>query len=360
MTTPAGWIRDSWERISAGSYVQQGKNAVAATTPSASSTFTRPSYAPGVLEESNGRSTLTVQQWSERLASRAQGRVPYRYPVPPPRFNPVTYNPDDYRFRPSWDARMEGAAVRVAGYAHDSLRSQPITDPANVRRPVSWNDPIYERFANDSEGQGRSQSWSQLTDMERWTWINAAEALGGGPRTGESTYGNYLAKSSMAVTAGYNRTAWDFLMDDIDAGFMPQAILNGPNALAETDPSGSGSYSSAGGGGYGGGGGGGSVSLTNPASARGLLLQTMQNVLGRNPTSREYRDFIDTLKQTEMANPNTVSVEGDVVVQSGGTDPSVLALEFAQAAEDYKATQANKFYNAFMAALGGAASGSAA
>ena len=83
----------------------------------------------------------------------------------------------------------------------------------------------------------------------------------------------------------------------------------------------------------------------------------MQSVLGRNPTDREYRDFLKTLTETEMANPNTVGVEGDVVVQSGGTDPSMLALEFAQAQEDYKSTQANKFYNAFMGALGGAVSG---
>lgn len=120
---------------------------------------------------------------------------------------------------------------------------------------------------------------------------------------------------------------------------------------------GSGSYGGGVGYGGGGGGGGGSVSLTNPTSARGLLLQTMQGVLGRNPTEREYKDFIDTLKQTELANPRTVSVEGDVAVQSGGTDPSMLALEFTQAADDYKATQANKFYNAFMGALGGGLNG---
>jgi len=127
------------------------------------------------------------------------------------------------------------------------------------------------------------------------------------------------------------------------------------------DASGALGTSSGGGYGYGGGGGGGasmgSVSLTDPTSARGLLLQTMQGVLGRNPTNREYRDFLDSLNASEMANPRTVEVEGDVAVQSGGIDPGVLAMEFAQSAEDYKATQANKFYNAFMGALGGAVSG---
>ena len=151
---------------------------------------------------------------------------------------------------------------------------------------------------------------------------------------------------------GENVTPWSIISQ--------QYLGRGSTAPADT-PASDPSYSPSGGGGgggySGGGGGGGQVSLTNPSSARGLLLQTMQNVLGRNPTDREYKDFLKTLTETEMANPNTVSVEGDVVVQSGGTDPGMVALEFAQAAEDYKATQANKFYNAFMGALGGGVSG---
>jgi len=144
-------------------------------------------------------------------------------------------------------------------------------------------------------------------------------------------------------------------------GVNPGTILDRITSGEMTLNSGAGTSSSSsgyGGGGYGGGGGGGgSVALTNPSSARGLLLQTIQGVLGRNPTDVEYKDFINTLKQTEMANPRTVDVEGDVAVQSGGTDPNMLALEFAQSAEDYKATQANKFYNAFMGALGGGLDG---
>lgn len=139
---------------------------------------------------------------------------------------------------------------------------------------------------------------------------------------------------------------------------LQQIFTEGAKAQSAPDGS-SPSSSGGGGGGYsgGGGGGGGQVSLTNPSSARGLLLQTMQSVLGRNPTDREYKGFLKTLTETEMANPNTVGVEGDVVVQSGGTDPGVLALEFAQSAEDYKATQANKFYNVFMGALAGGSGG---
>lgn len=112
---------------------------------------------------------------------------------------------------------------------------------------------------------------------------------------------------------------------------------------------------SSGGGGYGGGGGGGggSVSLTNPTSARGLLMQTMQSVLGRNPTNDEYKTFLQVLNEAEMANPNTASFEGGMAVGSGGVDPGVLALEFAQDQEDFTERQGDRYFRTFMQALAG-------
>jgi len=125
-------------------------------------------------------------------------------------------------------------------------------------------------------------------------------------------------------------------------------------ARGNTDGGSSYSGYSGGGGGYSsGGGGGGQVRLTDPTSARGLLLQTMQGVLGRNPSEREYKQFLATLNESEMANPQTVSVEGDNAVYSGGTDPSVLAMEFAQDAEDYKERQGDMYFQTFMRSLAG-------
>lgn len=152
---------------------------------------------------------------------------------------------------------------------------------------------------------------------------------------------------------------------DISKYFRSSPVLS-PNSILYDMPGGSpspdsnssssgSSYSGGGGGGgYGGGGsggGGGQVSLTNPSSARGLLMQTMQNVLGRNPTDSEYRDFLKTLQESEMANPATVSVDGSTVVQSGGVDPNLIALEYAQAADGFKEQQARKYYDVFMQAL---------
>jgi hypothetical protein len=136
---------------------------------------------------------------------------------------------------------------------------------------------------------------------------------------------------------------------------MLQQIFTG-QVKAEDDAPTSRSYVSGGGGGYGGGsggGGGGQVSLTNPTSARGLLMQTMQGVLGRDPTNSEYKSFIKVLNESEMANPQTVSFEGDTAVGSGGVDAGLLALEFAQDQEDFRERQGDQYFRTFMSALAG-------
>jgi hypothetical protein len=138
---------------------------------------------------------------------------------------------------------------------------------------------------------------------------------------------------------------------------MLQSIFAGETKASGGDTPGGASYSSGGGYGYGGGGGGGasmgSVSLTDPTSARGLLLQTMQGVLGRNPTSKEYKDFLDTLNRVEMENPRTVSIEGDVAVQSGGTDPAAIAMDFAENRPDARRVEMRRATDLLLTAMGG-------
>jgi hypothetical protein len=82
-------------------------------------------------------------------------------------------------------------------------------------------------------------------------------------------------------------------------------------------------------------------------------MQTMQSVLGRNPTGKEYKQFMDALKQAEMDNPMTVSVEGDTVVQSGGTDPGMIALDFAENTGDAKAVKASRYTDMLLSIIGG-------
>lgn len=214
--------------------------------------------------------------------------------------------------------------------------------------------------------------WANLSQRERDLYTDIAKSYHS-QSTGKSWYEKqfvpyamtYLRQTGIAIDPEYaairfaqesNYDVRDFFASS--PSISPNSILFGepPGGYeGATSSSGSGSGSYGGDGGYGGGGGGGQVSLTNPTSARGLLLQTMQNVLGRNPTDNEYKTFLQVLNEAEMANPQTVSVEGDTVVGSGGTDPGVLALEFAQDQEDYKERQGDMYFETFMRALAGGA-----
>ena len=256
-----------------------------------------------------------------------------------------------FKYRPALDARESKAASMVAGVAHDSFRLQPRDLSPEVMRPiVSWTDQYYEKMdKEEAEGLFRT-----LPAWQQQAWANAAEALGGGPRTAESTFNNYVEMSGYLSARGINKDPFDLLAEDVATGYMPPSLFDGP--AVDTGSSGS-SYYGGGGGGYGGGGGGGGgqVSLTNPTSAKGLLMQTMQQALGRNPTQNEYSQFLKILNEAEMANPQTVSVEGDVVVGSGGVDPGVLALEFAQDQEDWQERQGDQYFQVFMQSLAGGA-----
>jgi hypothetical protein len=107
--------------------------------------------------------------------------------------------------------------------------------------------------------------------------------------------------------------------------------------------------------GYGGGGGGGgssSVVLTDPTSARGLLMQTMQGVLGRDPDEGEYKAFLEALNEAERANPRTVEMEGNTAVQSGGIDPSMIAMEYVEGMEEFSSAEGQRVFAEFMKVLG--------
>jgi len=167
-------------------------------------------------------------------------------------------------------------------------------------------------------------------------------------KQGRSLWEEAVAASALASQRGDYVTPYAVLKERyLSPSGMPQSDgADGPGSYS----SGGGSY---GGGGYGGGGGGGSVSLTNPTSARGLLMQTMQSVLGRNPSNDEYKTFLQVLNEAEMANPRTASFDGGMAVGSGGVDPGVLALEFAQDQEDFQERQGDGYFRTFMQALAG-------
>lgn len=275
-----------------------------------------------------------------------------------------------------WDSRQGGSGTGSTGSSGSTGGSSykrpegvavsrvPMPGGVYGSQRLGFNPDAWERFpygVRYTSATAGTASWTDLTPAYR-SYIDSLAKhpnIGSSTSTGRMLWERMNTLSADRLSQGENISA-QMLIAELAGSVGISPDLGYAAEQFDGMASGSGSYGGSYGGGYGYGGGGGgssSVALTDPTSARGLLLQTMQGVLGRNPTDREYRDFLKTLNKSEMANPRTVEMDGDVAVQSGGIDASVLALDFAKAADDYKATQANKFYNAFMGALGGGVSG---
>ena len=217
------------------------------------------------------------------------------------------------------------------GYNPDRLERFPygvqFREQGTATGEFSKLDPAYQAYLN-ALAKNPAHGTKASTGRALWERINALAA--------ESTeLGRPQTPQEIAAEIAYN------------LGVSPLEGRDGIDTAAS-----SGGYGSYGGGGYDGGGGMGSVSLTDPTSARGLLLQTMQGVLGRNPSDKEYRQFLKALQQAEMGAPRTVTVEGDVAVQSGGVDPGMIAMEYVEGLEEFDSAAGQRTFDAFMQVLG--------
>jgi hypothetical protein len=237
-----------------------------------------------------------------------------------------------------------GSATWVGQYTAGSS-GKPGTLPEYASAQVQNYDWLFGIIAKDYYSTSTAKKWYEEQFLQQALNISRTE-------------GRMVNVVDLAYEYAQTKGLLDGNGQLTKAGEDAYRVYLGDKSGSSSSSSGGGGYSSYGGS-YGGSGGGsgGSAVLTDPTSARGLLMQTMQSVLGRNPTNTEYKDFLATLNDSELANPRTVTMEGDIAVQSGGVDASVLALDFAKSAEDYKSVEANKYYNAFMQALGGASNG---
>lgn len=97
-------------------------------------------------------------------------------------------------------------------------------------------------------------------------------------------------------------------------------------------------------------GGGGSrsiVNLTNAADAQILVDNALQQYLGRAATPKERRQFLNTLNQVEQENPVIAGPGGS----RGGTNPQLIAQEFARSRPDAAEYLANTQYTDWLQEL---------
>lgn len=288
-------------------------------------------------------------------------------------------NPDSAKARESGgQASAPSPAPAPAATGTDSITGQYLTDnpqlPSDTTSGSSgttyWNQPI------SGPGLAAPVPSYQLSPDNYLRWVNSKYTpnIASASTTGEAL-GAYMddpASYALVVRAarqwyaGYANfdPQWseNFFKENViptatALGVSPYEVLNRIASGQLTQRSSLDTTGSSGGGGYYGGGGGYStqqtIDLTSPTQARGLLMQTIQGALGRNPTEDEYSQFLTILNEAQTANPQVVSAAGDTVTRSGGVDPGVLALDYAQSRDDYEDRQASQYYDMFLNALAG-------
>lgn len=263
-----------------------------------------------------GRGVVTVQNTTTTAAVQTPSFTNYRDFIAWRQAggNNTAPSENDYRYLPAQEARNDRAASLIAGTTHDSLYSMPVNAPDNTRFTYGFNDQYYEKV----DVQEARRRFGLLPAWQRLAWANAAEALGGGPRTPESTYEAYLERSGDLSASGVNMDPLDLLMMDMNSGYMPK------NLFSEDFDSGSGGGGGYGfgGGGFGGGGGGGQINLMNEEDARAVVNNLANQMLGRTVSDKEFKMYYDNLLKLQKSNPSTVEVDDDgntVVSESIGT-----------------------------------------
>lgn len=116
-----------------------------------------------------------------------------------------------------------------------------------------------------------------------------------------------------------------------------------------------------------------SVDLTDPDSANALLIQSLQNALGRDPDAAEKNAFLAALHKHERANPTITNSKykldpatGQYTLvdqqQTGGSNAQSFAAEYGQEFDPKEAgayQASTTFFNALISALGATTSAGA-
>jgi len=218
---------------------------------------------------------------------------------------------------------------------NEQLKDGPVYLPSNYyQQTTSGSTPQYNAYNTPALSMDNAESrYWDLPKEGRMRW-NRLTSMANGRKTVSSDEQGYAAwKANIQQLSQYNQQ-FGTSMDVFE--FMQNKITGSQRLLGET-----------------GGGGGGRppvtyserTNLTNPATARGLLEQTMASQLGRQPTKKEQEKFYEALRAGERAEPDKVTTRSN---QSGSQQSSVaeegfnnqrFAEEYAQADEEFMDVQ---------------------
>lgn len=196
----------------------------------------------------------------------------------------------------------------------------------------------------ESEATLQYYSWDQKT---RDKFLAHVELAGHDTRNmpdGKlaALWGSYVSQAAEYYKAGVNITPWDIMSKD---GQQREAYIKTPRTVTQSSTS---------------------YDLSTEGDARAIFYTAAQQLLGRDPTKAETRDFQKALNAMERANPTVTTstsnyVGDELQSQTSTTQGGVKegarqmeAMDMAKADPEFGAYQASTtYFDAMMDMLGG-------
>jgi len=191
---------------------------------------------------------------------------------------------------------------------------------------------------------GQYYSWDQKTKDK---FLANAELAGYDTRNMKdgqlaALWGSYVQQAASYYAQGRTVTPWDIMTKD---GQQREAYLNTPRTVTQKSTS---------------------YDLSTEGDARAIFYTAAQQLLGRDPTKAEAREFQKALNAMERANPTvtttTANYIGDTLQSQNSTTEGgvkegarqMSAMDMAKAKPEYGAYQAaTTYFDAMMEMLGG-------
>jgi len=161
----------------------------------------------------------------------------------------------------------------------------------------------------------------------------------GDPAATEQAYSGILSQLAKMTASGNYVTFDDYL-----GTYLKQIGANKPASYTNTSSQ---------------------VSLTDPHSARQMLIQTLQNSLGRNPTASEFQAFLSSVHAAERDNPTVTkstyklnsrgTYDMSNQTTSGGVDPSAYTADYGTSHNQHEHaaySAATTYFDALRQAVG--------
>lgn len=221
-----------------------------------------------------------------------------------------------------------------------------VNTPYSRTRYVRWADG---GFPSEDSAKGYLYQLRQTAPDQYAAIVNRMERAGwdvSSPSKVQANWENVVGKAADSYDSGY-KDLDPFVAIDLYSDLKGVKQGQGPEASVVSN-----------------------IKLSSRSDARGALVASYQNLLGRDPSSKEVNAFTAALNSLEKSSPTTtttvaapspsgISYDGQNIpatqtssVQTGGFDSGQYSIDTAKSANDYAEYQAETtFMNALLSAI---------